>query len=95
MTRLVLDEDLKPLSEFRANITSCLSQVRKTRRPVVITHHGKSAAVLLGVAEYDGLMNKMELLEDIKLAEDQLTQGQGVSHETAMKEVLARVKIHP
>ena len=92
MTRLVLDEDLKPLSEFRAHVTSCLNQIRKTRRPIVITHHGKSAAVLLGVSEYEGLMNKMELLEDIRLAEDQLTQGQGVSHETAMKEVLARVK---
>jgi len=92
MTRLVLDEDLKPLSEFRAHVTSCLNQIRKTRRPIVITHHGKSAAVLLGVSEYEGLMNKMELLEDIRLAEDQLTQSQGVSHETALKEVLARVK---
>jgi antitoxin YefM len=92
MTRLVLDEDLKTLSEFRAHVTSCLSQVRKTRRPVVITHHGKSAAVLLGVSEYEGLMNKMELLEDIRLAEDQLTQGRGVSHEAALKEVMARVQ---
>ena len=92
MTRLLLDEDVKPLSEFRAHVTSCLSQVRKTRRPVVITHHGKSAAVLLGVSEYEGLMNKMEILEDIRLAEDQLAQGQGVSHETALKKVMARVK---
>ena len=92
MTRLVLDEDVKPLSEFRAHVTSCLSQIRKTRRPVVITHHGKSAAVLMGVSEYEGLMSKMEVLEDIRLAEDQLAQGRGVSHETALKEVLARVK---
>ena len=92
MTRLVLDEDVKPLSEFRAHVASCLSQVRKTRRPVVITHHGKSAAVLLGVSEYEGLMNKMEILEDIRLAEDQLAQGRGVSHETALKEVMERVK---
>jgi len=92
MSRLVLDEDVKPLSEFRAHVTSCLSQIRRTRRPVVITHHGKSAAVLLGVAEYEGLMGKMEILEDIRLAEDQLAQGRGVSHETALKEVMARVK---
>jgi len=92
MPRLILDEDVKPLSEFRAHITSCLSQVRTTRRPVVITHHGRSAAVLLGVAEYEGLMNKVEILEDIRLAEDQLAQGRGVSNETALKEVMARVK---
>jgi len=92
MTRLVLDEDVKPLSEFRAHVTSCLSQIRKTRRRVVITHHGRSAAVLLGVSEYESLMNKMEILEDIRQAEDQLSQGRGVSHATALKEVLARVK---
>ena len=92
MPRLVLDQDVKPLSEFRAHVTSCLSQVRKTRRPVVITHHGKSAAVLLDVSEYEALMSKMEVLEDIRKAEDQLAQGLGVSQETARKEVMARVK---
>ena len=37
-------------------------------------------------------MNKMEILEDIRLAEDQLTQGRGVAHETALREVMVRVK---
>ena len=91
MTRLVLDEDVKPLSEFRAHVASCISQVRKTKRPVVITHHGKSAAVLLDVSEYEVLMQRMEVLEDIHLAETQLAQGKGLSHETALKKVLARV----
>ena len=91
MTRIILDEDVKPLSAFRANVTACISQVRKTKRPVVITHHGKSAAVLLDVAEYEVLMQRMEVLEDIHLAETQLAQGQGLAHETALKKVLARV----
>jgi antitoxin YefM len=91
MTRLILDEDVKPLSEFRANVTSCISQVRKTKRPVVITHHGKSAAVLLDVSEYEVLMQKMEVLEDIHVAEKQLSEGKGIPHEMAFKKVLARV----
>jgi antitoxin YefM len=91
MARLILDEDVKPLSEFRANVTTCIAQVRKTKRPVVITHHGKSAAVLLDVSEYEGLMQKMEVLEDIRLAEIQLSQGKGVPHDTALKKVLSRV----
>ena len=91
MNRVVLDEDVKPLSEFRANVTSCINQVRNTKRPVVITHHGKSAAVLLGVSEYEGLMRRMEVLEDIRLAEQQLAEGKGVPHDVALKKVLARV----
>ena len=92
MVRLNLDEDIKPLSEFRASVTSCIRRARQTRRPLVITHHGKSAAVLLGVTEYEGLMQKMELLEDIRLAENQLARGAGVPHAVALKQVLAKVR---
>lgn len=92
MTRLNLDEDIKPLSEFRANVTACIRQTRKTKRPMVITHHGKSAAVLLGVSEYEGLMQKMEILEDIRLVEVQLAKGGGVSHGAALKQALAKVR---
>jgi hypothetical protein len=33
----------------------------------------------------------MEVLEDIHVAEKQLTQGKGIFHEKALKKVLARV----
>ena len=92
MARLNVDEDIKPLSEFRANVTTCIRQIRETGRPLVITHHGKSAAVLLGVSEYEGLMQKMEILEDVSLAEDQLAQGGGISHDAALKQVLSKVR---
>ena len=92
MMRLNLDEDIKSLSEFRTNVTTCIRQIRKTRRPMVITHHGKSAAVLLGVSEYERLMQKMEILEDIRLAEDQLAHGGGISHDAALKQALAKVR---
>jgi antitoxin YefM len=91
MPRPALDEDLRPLSDFRSHVASCIRQVRKTKRPVVITHHGKPAAVLLDVSEYEALMRKMELLEDIRAAEDQLARGKGVSHESALRKVLGRV----
>lgn len=90
MPRLILDEDIKPLSEFRANVTTFIQQTRNTRRPLVITHHGKSAAVLLGVTEYESLLQKMETLEDIRLAETQLAQGMGLNHEAALKMVKAK-----
>ncbi len=91
MTRLKLDEDVKPLSDFRSNVAACIRQTRRTHRPLVITQHGKSAAVLLGVLEYEGLMQKIEILEDIRLAESQLEQNKGVEHVQALKRVLARV----
>ncbi len=72
MQRIKLDQDIKPLSEFRANTTACIQQVHDTKRPIVITQHGKSSAVLLAVQEYEFLIEQLELLKDIRLAEKQL-----------------------
>lgn len=92
MQRLQLDQDIKPLSEFRANVGTCIQQVHTTRRPLVITQHGKSAAVLLDVAEYETLMERLELLEDIQLAERQIEEGKSVGHDEARNAVLKRLK---
>jgi antitoxin YefM len=91
MSRIQLDEDIKPLSEFRANVSSFIDKVRETKRPVVITQRGKSAAILLDVSEYEALMQKIELLTDIHDAEKQLADGQGVGHEKAKHLIRSRL----
>src|SRR5438046_4352969 len=45
MARAHFDEDVKPLSEFRANVSRFIERVRKTKRPIVLTQRGHSAAV--------------------------------------------------
>ena len=92
MERIKLNKDIKPLSEFRANATACLKQVHETRRPIIITQHGKSSAVLMDVHEYEQLVNNLELLQEIRVAENQFDQNQGVSHEIAKQKLLERLK---
>jgi len=92
MERLELDKDIKPLSEFRAHTASCIRQVQRSKRPVVLTHHGKSAAVLLDVGEYEALLHRIELLEDVERGESQIDAGQGVPHDKALRMVLDRVR---
>ena len=72
MKRIELDKDVKPISEFRANATNLIEQVNKTKRPLVITQHGKSSAVLLDVREYEALLDKIELLSDLAEAEEDI-----------------------
>ena len=72
MERIELDKDVKPISEFRANATNLIEQVNKTKRPLVITQHGKSSAVLLDVREYEALLDKIELLSDLAEAEEDI-----------------------
>jgi prevent-host-death family protein len=91
MQRVVLDQDVKPISEFRANAASLVQQVQRTKRPLVITQQGRSAAVLLDVSEYEKLIAKLELLQDIHTAENQLDKGQSISHASARKKALGRL----
>lgn len=90
MPRTKLDEDIKPLSEFRANAAALLQRVRETGRPLVLTQRGHSAAVVVDVAEYERLVEELEVLREVKLAESQLDRGEGVPHEEVKKRVLAR-----
>jgi antitoxin YefM len=92
MERINLNQDIKPLSEFRANATACLKQVHDTKRPIVITQHGKSSAVLMDVHEYELLLEKLELLQEIRLAETQISNNQGIGHNQVKKQILAKLR---
>jgi PHD/YefM family antitoxin component YafN of YafNO toxin-antitoxin module len=59
---------------------------------VILTVHGRSAAVLLDVGEYETLLDQLELLRDVKAAEGQLKQGRTVSQAKAREKVLARFR---
>jgi prevent-host-death family protein len=92
MQRLKIDQDIKPLSEVRTGIAAFIKQVHDTKRPVIITQHGKGVAVLLDAQEYEAMQEKLELLTDIQTSLSQLEKGAGISHEAAKEQVLKRVR---
>lgn len=66
MGSINLEEDIRPLSEFRANTASLVKLVKKTGRPLVLTQHGKSTVVLLDVRQYQSMISSIELSESIR-----------------------------
>ena len=91
MPKVKPSEDIQPLSTFRANAASLVQQVRETKRPLVLTQHGRSAAVVLDVGEYEALVEEVELLRDVRTAEYELDSGQGIDSDTAVARLRARV----
>ena len=91
MQRLKIDQDIRPMSEFRTGIASFLKQVHDTKRPLVITQHGKGVAVLIDVVEYEAMQEKIEVLQDIHIAMSQVESGEGVNHNEAKKRILGRI----
>jgi prevent-host-death family protein len=85
--------DVRPVTEFRAHTSAVLEQVQATKRPVVLTQHGRSAAVLLDVELYEQLVEELALLRDLATAEAQLDAGLVVPHEAVaarLREQLAK-----
>ena len=68
-------EDIVPLSSFRADVTRLMNQTRQTHRPVIVTQNGRASNVFLDVADYQQLINKVELLQDIYQGEKDISAG--------------------
>ncbi|QQS36070.1 MAG: type II toxin-antitoxin system Phd/YefM family antitoxin [Ignavibacteriales bacterium] len=92
MHKIQLDQDIQPLSEFRSKVAFYFDKVKKTKRPLVITQNGKSSAILLDVSEYQSLVDKIEVLEEIRLAEAQIDQGKGITHQQIKKKYSNKTK---
>jgi prevent-host-death family protein len=80
------------MSEFRSRVSSFVKQVHDTKRPLIITQHGKGVGVLLDVGEFEAMQEKIELLEDIQVSISQLESGNGVNHQYARQQVLKRLE---
>ena len=91
MQRLRINDDIKPLSELRTGIANFIKQVHNTKRPLIITQHGKSVAVLIDATEYEAMQEKIELLTDVQTSINQVENGLGIDHVDAMEKVLGRI----
>ena len=92
MARVRPSEDIRPLTEFRARAAAVVQQVQDTKRPVILTQHGRSAAVLLDVDAYEALLDELALLRDVREAEGQVAAGQAVAHGTAARQLRQRLR---
>ena len=91
MQKLKIDQDIRSLSEVRNAMASYIKQVHDTKRPVVITQHGKGVAVLLDANEFETMQEKIELLSDVQTSLNQLANREGISNCNAKETLLKRV----
>ncbi len=88
MSRVRLDEDIRPLSEFRAGMATFINQLQESRRPMVLTQRGRGVAVLMDVYEYEKMQERLDILEEIYRAQEQIDSGAGVAQEDAKARIL-------
>lgn len=66
-----------PVSDLRRSATALLEKVRTSRGPVVVTHRGRAAAVLLSVDEFERRERDVEILRLLAQGEREIAAGQG------------------
>jgi prevent-host-death family protein len=88
MQPLRLDEDIRPLSEFRAGVAGFVRRVSETRRPLLLTQHGRGVAVLVDVREFEAMRERLALLEDVNAAEADIAAGRVTPHDEARARLL-------
>lgn len=87
MPQLRPSTDVHPVTEFRANTSAMIEQMHSSRRPLILTQHGRSAAVLLDPEVYEDLVAEIELLRDLSNSEAQIAAGQVIPHEEVTRKM--------
>ena len=80
----------KSLSEFVADSASLVRKVHSTKHSLLLTENGENAAIVVDSILYEAMEERLQMLEDIYVAQEQLRSGKGVSHEDVKKDLLAR-----
>jgi prevent-host-death family protein len=91
MSDIRFSTDVLPVTEFRTNTSALLDQIRTSKRSIVLTQHGRAAAVVMDVEEYERLLDETALLRDIRTAEEQIERALGIPHDEAVAQLRARL----
>lgn len=77
------------VTTLKRQATELLSELERSREPILITQHGVPSAYLVDVKTYETLQRRMSLLEGIARGEKAIEDGRTVSHSQA-KQRMAR-----
>ncbi len=61
-----LSQDILPLTDFKRNTGAFVSQMKKTRRPVVLTVNGKAELVVQDAESYQEILDRLERFEAVE-----------------------------
>ncbi len=73
------------VTTLKRKATNIISNVAKSKDPVLITQHGRPAAYLVDVESFEALNEKVAILEAIASGERDAAEGRVMTHKQAMK----------
>jgi len=71
---------LVPVTDIKRKATEIIAALQKSQETLVITEHGREAAVLMDVTSYRMQERKLALLEGIIRGQQAIAEGRTLSH---------------
>ena len=78
MPKINIAKDIQSLTTFRRNSGQFLKQIKKTKRPIVLTVNGKAEAIVQDAEEYQRLLDiaaRADVYEAIRQGLDDIDHG--------------------
>ena len=67
-----------------------LKQIQESGRPLVLTQHGRSAAILVDVKSYQDMLEELETLRELAAARSEYAEGKTTGHSELMSRLRER-----
>jgi prevent-host-death family protein len=73
------------VTTLKRKATQILSEVKRTKTPVLITQYGQPTAYIVDAESYANLQEKMAILENIARGERAIKENRTITHQAARK----------
>lgn len=70
-----VQEDIKPISYFKAHAAEVLDQINRTHRPFFITQNGEAKAVVLDPRTFEEMKSAINILKMVSMSEQNIKEG--------------------
>ncbi len=85
MQTIRFTEDVRPITDLKQRASEIVDHARKTRRPVLLTRHGRGVAVLLDVEEFENLNDRAAFVQAVGEGVEAARAGDLHPNDEAMK----------
>lgn len=57
--------NIRPLTDFRNKMKEYIKELNEHKKPIILTQHGKSAAVLLSAEKFQEMQDQIEFMRKV------------------------------
>lgn len=83
----ILLNNIRPLTDFRNKMKEYIKELNEKREPIVLTQHGRSAAVLLSAEKFQEMQEQIDFMRTVAKGLDDYKNNRTSSIEETFDEI--------